>query len=195
MRARAARLCLASASPRRRALLALLVQDFEVRPAAVDETPRPGELPANLAVRLARAKAAAGRAAVGGRALGGDTVVALGDRIFGKPADAAAAREMLTLLSGRAHQVFSAVAVCDAAGTRHLLSTSTVVFRPLSAAVIAQYCAGGDPCDKAGGYGLQGPAGNFVARLEGSYSGVIGLPLRHTCQLLFQPSPAPQSPL
>ncbi len=96
---------------------------------------------------------------------------------------------MLAMLSGRSHQVYSAVAICDESGIRHLVSETTVVFRTLAAETIAKYCASTDPYDKAGGYGIQGEAGSFVVRLDGSYSGVVGLPLWHTHRLLFQETP------
>ena len=184
-------LILASASPRRKALLSLLVQDFQVRAADVDENPLQGEKPRDLAARLAQSKAEAVYAQAGPRfrVLGGDTVVAVDEVTLGKPQDATEARGMLAMLSGRSHQVFSAVAICDESGIRHQISETTVVFRELTAETIEEYCASKDPYDKAGGYGIQGEAGSFVVRLDGSYSGVVGLPLWHTHSLLFQESP------
>ena len=181
-------LVLASASPRRKALLSLLVQEFEVCVADVDETPLNGEQPRDLAARLAQSKATAVyvQSESNCRVLGGDTVVAVDDIALGKPADVAEARSMLTMLSGRSHQVFSAVAIADRFGVRHLVSETTVVFRELTLATINKYCVSSDPYDKAGGYGIQGEAGSFVVRLDGSYSGVVGLPLWHTHRLLFQ---------
>ena len=184
-------LILASASPRRIALLSLLVQDFQVRAADVDENPLQGEQPRDLAARLAQTKSTAVYALEGPgcRVIGGDTVVAVGDIALGKPGDASEAREMLAILSGRSHQVFSAVTICDELGVRHLVSETTVTFRELAAETIDKYCASNDPYDKAGGYGIQGEAGSFVVRLDGSYSGVVGLPLWHTHRLLFQEIP------
>ena len=179
-------------SPRRRRLLSLLVEDFDVRPAAVDETPASGEYPRDLAIRLARLKAGSVYDTVDSRyrVLGGDTVVAIGEQALGKPANTEQARSMLEALSGRSHQVFSAMAICDASGIRHTLSESIVTFRKLTDSTIDRYCATDDPYDKAGGYGIQGGAGAFVVNLEGSYSGVVGLPLWHTHQLLFPEAPA-----
>ena len=184
-------LILASASPRRKALLSLLVQDFQVRAADVDENPLQGEKPRDLAARLAQSKAEAVYAQAGPRfrVLGGDTVVAVDEVTLGKPQDATEARGMLAMLSGRSHQVFSAVAICDESGIRHQISETTVVFRELTAETIEEYCASTDPYDKAGGYGIQGEAGSFVVRLDGSYSGVVGLPLWHTQRLLFHEPP------
>ena len=184
-------LILASASPRRKALLSLLVQDFQVRAADVDENPLQGEKPRDLAARLAQSKAVVVYAQAGRncRVLGGDTVVAVENVALGKPKDAAEARGMLAMLSGRSHQVFSAVAICDESGIRHQISETTVVFRELTAETIEEYCASTDPYDKAGGYGIQGEAGSFVVRLDGSYSGVVGLPLWHTQRLLFHEPP------
>ena len=181
-------LVLASASPRRKALLSLLVPEFKVCVADVDETPMNGEQPRDLAARLAQSKAAAvyARSRPNCRVLGGDTVVAVDDVALGKPGDVSEARGMLTMLSGRSHHVFSAVAIADRFGVRHLVSETTVVFRELTLATINKYCASSDPYDKAGGYGIQGEAGSFVVRLDGSYSGVVGLPLWHTHRLLFQ---------
>ena len=174
-------------SPRRRRLLSLLVEDFDVRPAAIDETPLRGEHPRDLAIRLARLKASAVYSTIDHRyrVLGGDTVVAIGEQALGKPVNTEQARTMLRALSGRSHQVFSAMAICEASGIRHVLSESVVTFRKLTDLNIETYCATDDPYDKAGGYGIQGGAGAFVVNLEGSYSGVVGLPLWHTHQLLF----------
>ena len=179
-------LVLASSSPRRRLLLELLSVPFEVHPAEVDETPRPGEAPRDMTARLAREKALLVRGRAGNcRVLGGDTTVTIDDQVLGKPVSAEEAMSMLRHLSGRTHSVFSAVALASPAGCRHLVSETRVTFRELSGETIADYCATGDPYDKAGGYGIQGEAGTFVTSLEGSYSGVVGLPLWHTHQLLM----------
>lgn len=178
-------LVLASASPRRLDLLSSLGLQPEVSPVDIDETPRPGEDPATLAVRLAEAKAAHAAARYPGRlVLAADTVVALGGETLGKPADAADAAAMLQRLSGLRHEVFTAVAARRdrEAGTR--VSRSAVDFRALAPAEIAAYVATGEPLDKAGAYGIQGVAAIFVTQLCGSYSGVVGLPLHHTAELL-----------
>ncbi len=174
------RLVLASASPRRRELLATLGLVFEVRPSDLDETPRPGEAPEALAIRLALAKARA-VARAGELVLGADTVVALGDEPLGKPADAAEARAMLTRLSGRSHQVWTGVALVETGPGRQRTAAGAarteVDFRPLDAAEIDAYVASGEPLDRAGAYAIQGGAAGFAERLEGSWSNVVGLPL------------------
>lgn len=181
-----AKLVLASGSPRRLELLASLGLDCEVFPVDIDESPRPGEAPPVYARRLASEKAAAAVTRLGPRrlVLAADTVVALGDEIFGKPADAAEAVRMLRRLSGRVHAVHTAVAASrgDAASVR--LSSSEVEFRHLLEEEIDAYVATGEPLDKAGAYGVQGLAAVFVTRLCGSYSGVVGLPLFDTAELL-----------
>lgn len=183
-------LLLASASPRRSELLAQCGLAFErIAAPAIDESPRPGEAPHDLVLRLAIAKARAGSAAAGGRAawvLGADTEVALDGRVFGKPHDEATGMAMLAALAGRTHEVLSAVALCDAAtgwlGTR--LSVSRVRFGPIGPEAARAYWASGEPADKAGGYAVQGRGGAFVERLEGSYTGVVGLPVFEVLDLL-----------
>ena len=180
-------LVLASASPRRVELLARIgVVPDRVMPAALDETPRKGELPRRLASRLAAAKAAAAAAeAPGCLVLGADTVVGVGRRILGKPADAAEAARFLDLLSGRRHRVTTGVALVAPDGklrTREV--TTTVAFARLTAAQVADYVAGGEWEGKAGGYSLQGRAEMFVRFLSGSHSNVVGLPLFETAALL-----------
>jgi septum formation protein len=168
---------LASRSPRRRELLAQIGVDFSLVDVQVDETPLPGEAPAGYVLRLAQAKARAGAASTpGALVLGADTAVVLDDAILGKPADAAEADSFIARLSGRRHQVLTAVAL---AGTARgsALNESHVWFRRVDAAERAAYVATGEPLDKAGGYAIQGRAAVFVERLEGSYSGVMGLPL------------------
>jgi len=187
---------LASASPRR---LELLRQaGFEpslLRLAAgrvVDETPLPGEPPLVYVKRLAHQKALAGVAELAATGLaaapvlGADTTVALGAEIFGKPADADEAVAMLSRLSGREHQVLTAVALAEGQRVDLRISVSRVRFAHLDAAQVRAYAASGEPLDKAGAYGIQGRAGCFVERLEGSYSGVMGLPLFETADLLAQ---------
>ena len=189
---------LASRSPRRRELLAqigvrfhlLLFRDKPETDAELDEAPLAGESPAAYVERVARAKALAGwkrleqrnlpRAAV----LAADTTVALADRILGKPADRREAAEMLAALSGARHQVLTAVAVKHETQFECVLSSSDVEFRPLTAEDVRQYVATGECDDKAGAYAIQGRAAQFIAELRGSFSGVMGLPLYETAQLL-----------
>jgi septum formation protein len=178
---------LASASPRRLELLGHIgLEPGKVDPADIDETPLAGETARLLAMRLARAKAAV-TAARNPQAfvLAADTVVALGRRLLGKPVDAAEAARMLGLLSGRAHRVLTAVAVIapgGRAGAR--LSETRVQIKRLTAREIAAYVASREWEGKAGGYGVQGRAGAFVTALNGSYTGVVGLPLYETRALL-----------
>jgi septum formation protein len=181
------RLILASASPRRLDLLARIgiVPDV-IDPADLDETPQKGELPRTYAQRIAREKAldVAARHA-GSVILAADTVVAVGRRILPKAEDVASAQACLELLSGRRHQVLTAVTMIDASGTaRHRLSVTTLAFKRLSEAEIAAYIASNEWRGKAGGYAIQGHAEAFVRFLSGSHSGVIGLPLFETRALL-----------
>lgn len=179
---------LASASPRRRELLAQIAVPCVTQIASIDENPLPDEPAAAYVERLAREKARAGLAALpaAGDAvvLGADTAVVLDGRILGKPVDFAEGRAMLQALSGRSHQVLTAVALANREREMARVVTSEVSFRPLSEREIAAYWASGEPCDKAGGYGIQGLAAVFVSRLEGSYSAVVGLPLCETAELL-----------
>lgn len=185
-----AELFLASASPRRRELLAQIAVPCVTQIASIDESPLPGEPAAVYVERLALEKARAGLRALGEPAdavvLGADTAVVLDGRILGKPADFADSRDMLLSLSGRSHQVMTAVAVVAAGREISKVVTSEVSFRALSEAEIAAYWASGEPCDKAGSYGIQGLAAVFVSRLEGSYSAVVGLPLCETAEMLGQ---------
>ncbi len=177
-------LTLASASPRRRELIARLgIEPDAVAPAEVDETPLKGELPREYALRMAREKCCA--VANGGYVLGGDTVVALGRRILPKAEDEATARRCLELMSGRRHRVFSAVALRAPDGTvRERLSETVVRFKHLSEEEIAAYLASGEWHGKAGGYAIQGAAEGLIAWIQGSHSGVVGLPLYETRALL-----------
>ena len=182
-----AKLVLASASPRRLDLLRQIgIEPDIVDPADIDETPLSGELPRQHAARLARAKAETVRQRrPDALILAADTVVACGRRILGKPADEAAARRFLTLLSGRRHRVIGAIAVMNPNGnisTREVVSQ--VLFKRLSNSEIAAYLATGEWRGKAGGYAIQGRAAAFVAWMAGSYSNVVGLPLYETAQLL-----------
>jgi septum formation protein len=179
-------LVLASASPRRQELLRQLGVSFTVAPADIDETPRKGETPPEYVRRMAHEKAAAatGRAGTGILVLAADTVVVLGQQILGKPADRADAVNMLTMLSEQTHNVLSAVALSDGNGVSEALSDTRVSFGKLSAADAEAYWQTGEPTDKAGAYGIQGYGAVFVKRIEGSYTGVVGLPLYETAQLL-----------
>lgn len=178
-------LILASASPRRRELLARLgIEPARIVHADIDESPRKAELPRDYARRMAREKAAA---VDGGAAfvLAGDTVVAAGRRILPKAEDLATARRCLELLSGRRHRMLSAVALRAPDGTwRERLSETVVRFKPLSGEEIAAYLAGGEWHGKAGGYAIQGSAEGLIAWIGGSHSGVVGLPLFETRALL-----------
>jgi septum formation protein len=178
---------LASGSPRRSELLRQIGVRFEVRPAAIDESRRPGEAPEAYVRRLAAAKAEAVWAALGPEprpVLAADTAVVLDGEILGKPADPAAAAAMLEALSGRSHGVLTAVALRSRAGTDVELAASEVRFRATTQAERERYACTREPFDKAGGYGIQGLAAVFVERLAGSYSGVVGLPLYETAVLL-----------
>lgn len=178
-------LILASASPRRRELLARIgVAPDAVLPADIDETPGTAELPRVYAVRMAREKALAA-ASDNAHVLAGDTVVAVGRRILPKAEDEATARHCLHLLSGRRHRVLSAIALLSPDGTlRERVSETVVVFKRLSDAEIADYLASGDWQGKAGGYAIQGGAEGLIRRIDGSHSGVVGLPLYETRALL-----------
>ncbi|MGD9981738.1 MAG: nucleoside triphosphate pyrophosphatase [Hyphomonadaceae bacterium] len=178
------RLILASASPRRLALLAQIgVTPDEVIAADIDETPLPKETPRALAVRLARAKAVAVRAE--GIVLAADTVVAVGRRVLPKAETEAEARACLRLLSGRSHRVYTGVAVRNAKGeVRDRLVETRVAFKSLSRADIETYIVSGEWKGKAGGYAAQGLAGRYITSIIGSYSSIVGLPLYETANLL-----------
>lgn len=178
-------LILASASPRRRDLIARLgVEPLRIAAADIDETPAKAEVPRDYARRMAREKALA-VPAVDGHVLAGDTVVAAGRRILPKAEDERTARTCLELLSGRRHRVLSAVALLSPDGTlREKLSETIVRFKPLSEAEIAAYLACGEWHGKAGGYAIQGAAEGLIAWIAGSHSGVVGLPLFETRALL-----------
>lgn len=181
-------LVLASASPRRAELLARVGATPVIRPADVDESPRPGETAAALVVRLALAKAAV--AAAAGRqqddevVLAADTEVVLDGLTLGKPRDADDARRMLQALSGRSHEVVTGLAVRRGANSRHVTVTTRVTFRRLESSETAWYLATGEPEGKAGAYALQGAGAVLVERIEGSDTNVIGLPLPATVALL-----------
>ena len=174
------RLVLASGSPRRRELLALLGLPFDVVPVDVDESVPPGEMPRDLVRRLAIDKA--GPLAVADLdadlvVLAADTTVDVAGEILGKPTDPDDARRMLRALSGRTHLVHTGVAVRRAGRTLHEVVTTIVSMTPLTDSSIEWYLATGEPMDKAGAYAIQGAGGAFVAGIEGSASNVVGLPL------------------
>ncbi|ATJ82147.1 Maf family protein [Halomonas beimenensis] len=177
-------ICLASASPRRRDLLAAIDVPVEVRPVDIDETPRPGEAAEAYVTRLAEEKARAGSRLSTLPSLGSDTTVVRDGEILGKPRDRAHAAAMLRSLSGRSHEVLTAVAVTGPAGVLADCVHTRVTLREIGEAEIAAYWASGEPADKAGGYAIQGRAAIFVARIEGSHSAVVGLPLFETAALL-----------
>jgi septum formation protein len=179
---------LASGSPRRRELLAQIGVPFQVLDVTVDETRLSGEAPDAYVLRLAHQKAGMGWLArpFGSRSpvLAADTTVVLEGRILAKPEDRSDGEQMLRELSGRTHEVLTAVALAAREGLNSRTSRSEVTFRPISAAEARAYWDTGEPRDKAGGYAIQGGAAVFVADLKGSYSGVMGLPLFETAELL-----------
>ncbi|HSF22108.1 MAG TPA: Maf family protein [Burkholderiales bacterium] len=189
---------LASRSPRRRELLKQIGVLFELlllredlrRGADVDETPLPDESPGVYVLRVAGAKVTAAVRQIALRGLpqkpvlAADTTVVFDDRIIGKPLNAGDAARMLRALSGREHQVLTAVALALREQVETQISVSSVWFQELTDADIRRYVATGEPLDKAGGYAIQGRAGAFVTRIAGSYSGIMGLPLAETVELL-----------
>ena len=180
-------LYLASSSPRRRELLSQIGVSFRTVSPDIPEQQLPGESPEAYVRRLALEKAAAGLGLVDGPAIviGSDTSVVLDDEILGKPRDRADGLAMLARLSGRSHRVMTAVALVDSRGNKQSrLSISDVNFRILSVAECESYWETGEPADKAGGYAIQGRAAVFIEHLSGSYSGVMGLPLFETAELL-----------
>lgn len=185
-----ATLYLASGSPRRRELLTQIAVPFLTQIAPIDENALPGESPIAYVERLALSKAQAGLAALTDTAdtvvLGADTAVVLDGRILGKPTDRADALATLSDLSGRTHEVLTAVALVSRERQASRVVTSQVTFRALSQAEIEAYWASGEPQDKAGCYGIQGLAAVFVSQLQGSYSAVVGLPLCETAALLAE---------
>lgn len=181
------RVILASQSPRRRDLLSLIGIVHEVRPADLDESILPGEVPPQHAERLAREKATAIAAGdPDAVVIGADTIVVLDGDILGKPRDAAEARATLRRLSGRTHTVFTAVAVAHAGALASGVESVEVTFRPLTDEQIATYVATGEPMDKAGAYGIQGYGAVIVERVHGDYFAVMGLALGRLVELLSQ---------
>ena len=181
-------LILASASPRRRELLAKLGLRFEVMPSDIDEILRPGEAPEVFARRMAREKAIEVAQRWSGRCvLAADTVVIVAGSVFGKPRDRAEARSMLQALSGRPHRVVTAVALVGPTGeVEEVLVESTVEFRRIEAGEIERYLDSGEPFDKAGAYAVQGIGRAFVERVRGSFSNVVGLPMDEVAELLHR---------
>lgn len=182
------RIALASASPRRRELLAQLGVPFVVVQAPIDESVLPGEAAADYVLRLAIAKAQAGFLAQSQPlpTLGADTIVVTDSEILGKPQDEADFLRMMRLLSGRGHQVYTAVALCrDATSEPQAVTVKTDVwFGPVTETQMRAYWHSGEPADKAGGYGIQGLGGRFIEKIHGSYFAVVGLPLYETAALL-----------
>jgi septum formation protein len=182
-------LILASSSPRRWELLNQIGVAHQVIVADIDESIRGGEGAREYVCRIAREKALEihRRAEVTVAVLGADTAVVVNGRILGKPADREDAIRMLEALSGRTHEVWSAVAlVLPDGGLLERLNITRVTFSELERAWIESYCASGDPMDKAGAYGVQGIAAQKISRMEGSYSGVMGLPLHETAEILHE---------
>lgn len=192
------RLILASGSPRRRELLSQLGYQFDVLVPNVEEKRLDGESPVQYVERLSRDKALAGLELAKKNAanlnvneqdyvvLGSDTIVVQDNRVLEKPQNFSHAKEMLEYLSGTQHQVMTAVTVAAKEKHRSVVVTTDVWFKPLSEQEIEQYWQSGEPCDKAGSYGIQGLGGRFVTRIEGSYHAVVGLPLYETDQLLHE---------
>ena len=174
---------LASKSPRRRELLALLLKEFECLATNIDETPFTGEKAEDYVLRMAVEKAVAAKV-VDGAVIGSDTVVVLSGNILQKPASVEDAKGMLSALSGQTHQVMTAVAIMIDGRLQTALSKTKVMFALLNESMIEAYLTTDEPWDKAGAYGIQGQAGSFVRSIQGSYSSVVGLPLCETRELL-----------
>jgi len=180
---------LASASPRRLLLLQQIGIEVMVYPVDIDETPQSYESSLDLVKRLALEKARTGHSDMIQKGiklpvLGSDTIVEINGSVLGKPTDESEAENMLAMLSGRIHSVHTAVAVVTSFGEYTEMSSSRVEFAPLSKEMIRSYIGTGEPLDKAGAYAIQGVAGQFVKSLDGSYSGVMGLPLYETTRVL-----------
>jgi septum formation protein len=178
------KLVLASRSPRRAELLKAAGFEFTIRAADVDETPYDGEDPFVYAVRLAMDKADAVAVNDGEIVLAADTTVVLDGQIMGKPKDAADATRMLRALSGKRHEVITAICLKRGDDVQTDIASTAVWFAPLSDTEIADYVASGEPMDKAGAYGIQGLASKFIDRIEGSYTNVVGLPVALTYRLI-----------
>lgn len=181
---RVPQLVLASASPRRAALLTQLGYVFTVKAVDVDETRRADESVDTMVQRLALAKATVAAVGESLPVLGADTAVALDGEVLGKPTDRAEGMRMLALLAGRTHDVLTAIALVQDGRAEVRVARSRVTFRAIDATEAQRYWDSGEPRDKAGGYGIQGIGGIFAERIEGSYSGIVGLPLAETDALL-----------
>ena len=184
-------LYLASKSPRRRELLAQLGLVFECIDGSVDESVLDGELPQDYVLRLAKAKTVSGQKNVkAGQShipiLGSDTSVVIGDQILGKPSDEQEAVAMLTRLSGNSHVVYTAVAVNYNSAIKTVCCATKVFFADMTISQINSYVATGEPMDKAGAYGIQGLGGQYIKKIEGSYTSVVGLPIYETRVLLIE---------
>jgi septum formation protein len=178
-------LILASASPRRAELLRAAGIEFTVRAADIDETVLPGESPRDYVLRLSRSKAQS-VARDGEPVIGADTIVVVDDEIAGKPVDAEDARHMLRLLSGKWHEVLTAVTLIDGDQVIAQVASTRVKFADMSEAEIDWYISTGEPMDKAGAYGIQGYASRFVECIDGNYSNVVGLPVQMVYRMLKQ---------
>ncbi|WP_375751503.1 Maf family protein [Vibrio sp. HN007] len=182
-------LYLASGSPRRKELLSLLGVPFTIVKPDIPENRNPEESAQDYVKRLSKEKALAGMklaTEADSVVIGSDTIVVLGDQVLEKPEHLDDAMQMLLSLSGGRHQVMTAVTVADSNKTKTRLIITDVWFREISEEEIRAYWASGEPCDKAGSYGIQGVGGRFVSRIEGSYHAVVGLPLMETDQLLHE---------
>ena len=181
-------LFLASASPRRAQLLEQIEVNYQVFPQDIDETFHTNENVINFVQRLAKEKAEQGRRTIARNSeqpvLGADTIVTLGQHVLGKPKDFEQAVSMLKLLSGKTHQVMTAIHLCNDTKSYSAINVSDVVFREISDNEIYDYCKTGEPMDKAGSYAIQGLGAQFIANINGSYSGIMGLPLFETSQLI-----------
>ena len=178
------KLHLASSSPRRRRILERMGLEFSAAGVDVDERQLPEESAAIMVVRLAVEKACAVAAEPATAVLGADTAVVLDGEVFGKPVDEADALRMLARLSGRRHQVMTGVAVRSAGATKSALTVTEVTFRDINPDEARDYWQSGEPAGKAGAYAIQGQGGAFVASIAGSYTGVVGLPVAETAELL-----------
>ena len=172
-----------STSPRRKLLLEQMGIDFELVHNPISEDVKAGENPLDYVIRMSKEKAKAGFGEKG-LAIGADTIVSMGNTIFGKPKSVGDAKETLEILSGCEHVVLTVVAIFDGKKLEHVISESKVQIKKLSYQEIDDYCKTGEPLDKAGSYGIQGIGGIFVHQIKGSYSGIVGLPIFETEQLL-----------
>ena len=183
------KLILASQSPRRRELLGLFHIPFEIRVADIDEAMDPGQAPFDEVARVSRRKAEAIPREADDIVVAADTIVVCRGRVLGKPRDAADARQMLELLSGRDHQVMTGLTVLRGSTAVTHTEVTDLHFRPLTAAEIDAYIASGEPMDKAGSYGIQGGAALFCEKMNGDYYNVVGLPVCRLGQILKEIAP------